>query len=426
MAEKTSAELIQELATEVKNYNTELKSAQDLIKNKADQSKLDELLRVDADLTKTGTLDKMSKNISTLSTQLDAIQLKMKDQVLKGKSEPWIVTLAKELKGDKFKKAVNKEGKFEVTFTTNPLSIMKVAGTMLTDDNLGAFDLDTAVVVPMREAGVFKAPDRPMTILDVIVKGTTTGDQVVWVERTARTEGAAAVAEGATFVASDFHWALKKKQVEKIGTFVKFSNESLEDWEYTLSEINTELIGQLERELEEAVVKGNGTSPNLDGILNRAKAYTYAGLNGKVAKTNLRDIILAMKTQVNALHFNCTHVALNIADCTEYQILKDDVGRYLFDILPDGRKMIAGLPVIEVSDDLIAAGYVLVGDFTKDKLFMRREITLEMFDQDSTDAEYDLRMIRGKLRACNRIRVCDYDAFCYDAAADVSALISAS
>ena len=58
---KTNEELIQELAGEVKNYNTALKEAQDLIKAKADQSKIDELFKVDADLAKTGPLDKMSK-----------------------------------------------------------------------------------------------------------------------------------------------------------------------------------------------------------------------------------------------------------------------------------------------------------------------------------------------------------------------------
>jgi HK97 family phage major capsid protein len=422
MTEKTQAELIQEIADQVKSYNTELKAAQDLIKAKADQTKLDELFKVDADLTKTGILDKMSKNIIALSDQLDKIQLKMKDAVLKGTSEPWFVTLAKALKGEDFKKAAKKQGKFEVTFTTNPLSVLKVAGTMVTDDNLGGLDLDTAVVVPMREPGVFKAPDRPLTILDIIVKGTTTSNQITWVERTARTDGAARVAEAGIFVASDYHWALKKMPVEKIGTFVKVSNESLDDWEFTLSEINTELIGQLERELEEEVTSGNGTA-HFDGILNRAVAYSYAGLNGKVVKCNLKDVVLAMKTQVKVANFQANYCVLNIAQVAEYESLKDANGQYLFQLMPGGGKSIAGLPVIEVSDAILASGYALVGDFTKDKLFMRREITIEMFDQDSTDAEYDLRMIRAKLRGANRIRVCDYNAFCYDAIADVQALI---
>lgn len=412
MDEETK-KLLDEMSKSVKSYNEVLKEVQGLVKAKADQSKIDELVKAN----KEG-----ADNIIKLSDQLDKIQLKMKDSVLKGKTEPWIVTLAKELKGDKFKKAAKKEGKFEVTFTTNPYSILKVAGTMLTDDNLGGFDLDTAVVVPMREAGVFKAPDRPMTILDIVAKGTTTSDQITWAERTARTEGAAAVAEGGLFVQSDYHWALKKARVEKIGTFVKLSNESLDDWEYTLSEINTELISQLERVLETDVVTGSGVSPTLDGILNHAVAFTYAGLNSLVVKCNLRDIVLAMKAQVNAAYFQATHVVLNIANAVEYDILKDVNGQYLFQFA-NGEKTIAGLKVVEVADALIAPGFALVGDFSKDKLFMRREITLEMFDQDSTDAEYDLRMIRAKLRAANRIRVCDSGAFCYDAIADVKALI---
>ena len=415
--EKTSAELIQDIKAEVLKFNSDLKAANDLVKTKADQSK------VDADLTKTGTLDKMSKNIVSLSDQLDAIQLKMRDSVIKGKTEPWIVTLAKELKGDKFKKAAKKEGKFEVTFTCNPYSVLKVAGTMLTDDNLGAFDLDTAVVVPMREPGVFKAPDRPTTILDIVSKGTTTSDQVVWVERTARTEGAASVAEGGLFVASDYHWALKKARVEKIGTFVKISNEALDDWEYTLSEINTELIGQLERVLEEEIMTGSGTTPHMDSILNRAVAFSYTGLNGLVQMVNLKDVILAMKAQVQAAYFEPNYVVLNTADVAAFESLKDSEGHYLFEQRPGGGWTIAGLTVVAAPTAIIGQGYALVGDFTRDKLFMRREITIEMFDQDSTDAEYDLRMIRAKLRAANRIRVCDYDAFVYDEISEIAGLI---
>lgn len=425
MDEETK-KLLGEMTESVKTYNKGLKEVQDLIKAKADQSKIDALLLIDADITKTGPLDKMSKNIITLSTQLDTIQLKMKDSVIKGKIEPWIISLAKALKSDNFKKAVKKEGKFEVTFATNPYSIMKV-GTMLTDDNLGGFDLDTAVVVPMREPGVFKAPDRALTILDIVTKGTTTSDQIVWTERTARTEGAAAIAEGGVFIESDIHWALKKAQVEKIGTYYKASNESLDDWEYTLSEINTEGIGQLERELEEEVVSGSGISPHLVGILTHAVAFTYAGLNGFFTKVNIFDLVHAMAAQVMAAKFNPTHYVLNIADSAKLFGYKDSNGQY---VLPPFMGMngttIDGMQLVSVTDDILPAGSALVGDFTKDKLFMRREITIEMFDQNEDDAKYDLRMIRLKLRAANRIRVCDYAAFCYDTLTDVSALVGAA
>ena len=415
MDEETK-KLLDEMSKSVKSYNEVLKEVQDLVKAKADQTKIEEIVKANKE-----TAD----NIIKLSDQLDAIQLKMKDSVINGKTGPWIVTLAKELKGDKFKKGCEKGGRFEVTFTTNPYSILKLAGSMVTDDNLGGLDLNTSVVVPMREAGVFKAPDRPLTILDIVTKGTTTSDQVVWVEEISRIDGAAAVAEAGLFVQSDIHWALKKVPIEKIGTFYKVSNETLDDWDYTLSEINTRGISQLERELEEEVTSGNATSPHLAGVVTRARAFTYAGLNGKQVKTNLKDIVNAMKTQVRKKMFRANYVALNIDDIAEYEGLKDANGQYLFQTMLDGSKRIAGLPVVECDDIIIPPGFALVGDFTKDKLFMRREITIEMFDQDGTDAEYDMKMIRLKLRGANRIMVCDYNAFVYDAIADVSALISA-
>ena len=416
--EKTTEELIQEITKSVKEYNENLAKAQKALDDKADKVYLDEVKSL---------LKDQGDKIIALGEQADKIQLAQKDRPLPQRVKAWQLQVADILRSDEVKGMLkeHKSAPKDFVITCDPLSVLKLAGDMTIDPNLGALSLETAVILPMREPGVWKAPSRPTTLLDVISRGATSSNQITWVERTARTEGAAAVSEAGAFAETDFTWNLKKGAVEKIGTYTRFSNESLDDWEYTLSEINTELLLSLQRKLEYEVAQGTGSAPHLNGLLGDSSnysAYTYTGITN-IPLVNLRDIVTALKTQIAKYYFNATHVMMNIADYAKFKLSKDTLGRYLFDVGPDGGVTIDGLEIIQTYDDIMAAGYIYVFDATKPKLFLRRDITLEMFDQDASDAQYDRRMIRAKVRACLRFRACDQYSAIYDTIANVTTAI---
>jgi hypothetical protein len=66
---------------------------------------------------------------------------------------------------------------------------------------------------------------------------------------------------------------------------------------------------------------------------------------------------------------------------------------------------------------------VLVGDFSKVTLYIRRGIEIKIWDQDSTDPEYDLKTITASVRAAVKFPAPHAYAFVYDQFDDIISAI---
>jgi len=304
----------------------------------------------------------------------------------------------------------------------NPRMLLKAStideGTELSDSSLA-----NAVVVPMRTPGVEKLPDRAVKFIDVVGRGVTNSNRVTWVERSARTDGTAAVTNDySQYGQSDFTWIQKAAEVEKIGTFIKVTNEALEDWDECLTQIRTELFPMVERALESELYSGNGTAPHLDGIITSAQAYAATGLNSKVAYPNTFDAIRAAAYQ--CAYYECVpnYAFLNPADFAEMEMSKNANGSYVIPPFASANGLtVSGLRVVQSS--LVTAGQLLVGDFSKITLYMRRNIEVKIWDQDSTDPEYDLKTITASCRAAVKFPTVLQYAFVYDEISDIISAI---
>jgi HK97 family phage major capsid protein len=362
--------------------------------------------------------DAASANITKLSEQADALALQLKDQKMNGKRENPFTEMKKALTDKSVLTELKKGG--QRTFEIKASTIDEA-----TELSNGTTDLSAAVIVPFREPGVGKAPDRPTTLLDIVSRGGITSNRTSWVERSARTAGAAAVAEGNQYAQSDFTWIQRFAPVEKIGTFVKVTNEALEDWDQVMSEINNELFPMIERVVESGVYEGTGTSPALQGITDAgfATAYSAIGITG-IVTPNLIDVITSATAQIRALYFTDELFAVvNPFDYAMMTMPKNADGIYLMPPnLTSDRLSVAGVRV--VVSGLVTQGYILVGAMKRDTLFIKRGIEIKIWDQDSTDPEYDLKTITASVRAVNRIKTTDYAAFVYDAIADIVTAIS--
>jgi len=407
------------------DYEKELKDLNDSIKSEQKkQAEALEAMKKDLKAENVVLLEKYDaaqKTIEKLSVQADTLAVQLKDQKMGGKRENPFKELrdAFTVKKDETKARLKKG---------EPLTFELKASTIdeATELSNGTTDLSTAVIVPFREPGIGKAPDRPLTLLDIISRGTINSNRVSWVERSARTAGAAAVAEGNQYAQSDFTWIQRFAPVEKIGTFVKVTNEALEDWDQLMSEINIELFPMIERTVESGVYSGTGTSPAMQGITDTsiAAAYTLTTEITGIVTPNLVDVITAAVAQIRGQYYTDELTAMvNPYDYAMMTMPKNADGIYLMppNLAPD-RITVAGCRV--VVSGLVTAGYVLVGAFKRDTLFVNRGITIKIWDQDSTDPEYDLKTITASVRAVNRLKVPDYNAFVYDATADIVTAIS--
>lgn len=292
---------------------------------------------------------------------------------------------------------------------------------MTSATNLSTGTYANRVPVPFREVGVGKAPDRIPTLLDLISRGTINSDMDTWVERSSRTMSAASVAEGSPYAQSDLTYINRSQKVERLGHYFKVQNIALEDWDQLLSEINLEGFAGLEREIERQVFVGTGTTPEMQGITDTgiASAFSATGLNGKIVSPNEFDAIRAAIMQLRQAEYNANlAVFINPASGAAMDMPKNSDGVYLLPpFISSNGTIVKGCPVYE--SNLVTAGDLLVGDFSKDLLMMKKGITIKFFDQNEDDALYDRSTITVSCRAVNRIKTPDYNAFVYDSFADI-------
>jgi len=126
--------------------------------------------------------------------------------------------------------------------------------------------------------------------------------------------------------------------------------------------------------------------------------------------------------QLRVAEYSATAAFINPADGAAMDMPKSSEGIYLLPpFMSANGTVVKGVKVYE--SNLVTAGDLLVGDFSKDALFMKRGIEIKIFEQNENDALYDRKTITASLRAVNRIKQPDYNAFVYDSFADIISAI---
>jgi HK97 family phage major capsid protein len=357
------------------------------------------------------------KKIKTLSDQLDAIQLSLKDKTLGQSVSHWneMYKAYKEAKPN-----LRKQGsQFSFELKGSPQMFFK---TLDEPVELSDAVADHEVIIPMRTPGVERLPFRRVLLQDIVQRGVTNSTRVTWVERSVLTDGAAPVLEDATYVLSNYTFIQNFAPVEKIGTFVKLTSEALEDWDQLLSEVRNELFPALEQQIENQIYQGTAGAPQIRGIIGVAGAYASATMNAQVINANYHDAVMAAANQLAENNYVANYCFMSPALYALMQTSKGvDGGAYLIPPFASQNGLFIG-GVQLVPSNLAVAGSMLVGDFTKYTLFTRRNITVQLWDQDSTDPEFDRKTITASCRIAGKfptVHQAATGAFCYDQAGDI-------
>lgn len=408
-------EITEQLNAKMADFQKANEAIKLLVEGKVDAAKLDELKKAQ---------DKVGEDVIKLNAEFEKFQLKMKEQASIGESFEQSLRKAfteadlKEMRGVKgFRK------NFHVG--VQPIDVFKAdmtAGTNLTYSTFAS-----SVVEPVRVAGVAKAPDRAVSILDMVNIGQLAPNQprLTWVERSARTDGSAARNEGAVMGNSDFTYIQKSTDVQNISTYVKTTRESLEYWDQLLSEIRLELVPMLQRKLDDYLLTGSGAAPQLLGICDAtvANAYTYTGLNTTVSSPSVADAIYAGLTQIYVNKYRPNGILMHPTDVAKMNLIKDKNDQFILPPFMSANGLaIDGIPV-KVNTG-ITAGYVLLGDFTKASVWFRKGIDIRVWDQNEDDPIYNNVTITADMAAAFKIPTVNYDAFLFDAIADIQTAIA--
>ncbi len=182
-------------------------------------------------------------------------------------------------------------------------------------------------VGPDRLPGVQLAPQRRMTVRDLISPGRTASNLVQYVQESGFTNSAATLAEGAAKPESDIDFDQKEAKVVKIAHFIKATTEILADFPQLQSVIDIKLRYGLMLVEEAQLLKGSGVGNNLHGIYTQATAYA-APIT--VADPTRIDTLRLALLQAELAEYPSTGIVLHPSDWAAIELTKDSTGAYIF------------------------------------------------------------------------------------------------
>ena len=219
-----------------------------------------------------------------------------------------------------------------------------------------------SVLVAPHEGGFVTPPQQELRMRDVIpVAQVSATNAIRSIIESGYTNNADMVAEGAQKPQSELTFSEKLVPIEKIAHSFIVSMEVLDDAPWLRGHIDIRGRYGLELKEDDQILNGNGTTPNLQGIIPQATVLNPAVIPGYTPAT-LVDEIRVAKLQVRLAQYPASAVVMNPIDWALIELLKDTQGAYLYSSVVSGaRPRLWGMDV--VISDSIAQGQFLTGSF---------------------------------------------------------------
>lgn len=327
-------------------------------------NKADEVLK--------GEIKNLEQKFGEIHSRLDAAEVAAKKTASGASARDFKSALVEGLKAGALEGLVKGESR--------SAKLIVKAGDMTTANSF------TGEVIPaQRVAGIKYDPTRPVHVRQLLNVGASTSDVIRYVKETAYDNGASTKAEGATLAESDFDLTATSVNIEKIGTYFRISEEMLADTPQLTSYLAARAPEKLLTVEDAQLISGNGTAPNLTGLMTSATAFAAGGFAGAVNAANEFDVLTVAINQLALVNYTPDYIMLNPTDFHKILLLKSTTNEYLKDQVYMGlQPQFLGVPVIV--NTAIPVGDYLVGNFsTGTQLWVRENISLEFFREDGTN-----------------------------------------
>jgi HK97 family phage major capsid protein len=210
--------------------------------------------------------------------------------------------------------------------------------------------LGTGVVEVERLARIPQVTvDDKLTLRSVIDTGTTGAGSVEYVREEALTGSAAETTHGAAKPELGLEYTLQTAPVRTIAGWIPVQNQQLEDWPQLRSLIDGRLRYSVKRREDYQLVWGNGTPPNLEGLLTVSGTNDIEA-NGRYNASDhtLIDVIRMGITDVRVAGYEPNFVAAHPYDWESIVLMKGTDDRYVWAVVTDANgTRIWGLQVVE-------------------------------------------------------------------------------
>lgn len=242
--------------------------------------------------------------------------------------------------------------------------------------------LSTYNNVPTRLPGILEMALEDATVADLMLQGSTDNNTITYMEETTVTNNAAEVDEAGLKPESALAYTERTENVRKIATWIPATKELLDDVPAMRSIIEGRLMFMVRRREEQQLLTGDGTAPNISGILDRSIQTQAKGTDP--TPDAIYKAMTKIRTGVGSIGSEPTAVVFHPNDWQDIRLLRTSNDVYIFGPPSDaGIERIWGLPIRQTT--AMTENTALVGAFRPDAQIFRRsgiEVTISTEHSD--------------------------------------------
>lgn len=244
-------------------------------------------------------------------------------------------------------------------------------------------------------------PSRSVHIRSLLPQGSTDGQTIRFPKEASYSDGAAATAETSAFGQTDFNLTATTVNVEKIGTYLRITGEMLDDVKQLTSYLSARVPEKVLAVEDNEIISGDGSSPNLDGLLTDGTAFTTSSgglFYQSIESANEFDVLVVALNQLALVNYQADSIIINPTDLHKMILLKSTANEYLRNQIFSGiQPTINGVPI--TINTAMPNGKFLVGNLRQaTQLWIRENLAVEFSREDSDNFQKNFVTVRAMER----------------------------
>jgi HK97 family phage major capsid protein len=268
------------------------------------------------------------------------------------------------------------------------------------------------------EIGHLPKPE-PVFLSLVTVKHQPGTENIYFVDRINEEGTAEFIAEGALKPLADAEYKATSLQTKEVAVRWKMTTRLMYHAPAVVADFREHANELVEQEIDDAVLLGDNTGNNMNGIVANASAFVVpTALANAYPEANIYDVIMAVATQVRLANYRGKLTAvLNTAWAALMWSIKDTEGRYIIPPFRSADGRMIGEVEIRFTNK-IPATHILLGDLKKFNVVISEDA---IYDEGYENDDFSKNLVSKKIESFVQgyIKQSDEGAIVYDAIADI-------
>lgn len=257
-----------------------------------------------------------------------------------------------------------------------------------------------ATVAPDRKPGIVPGAFQPLTIESLYRHVPTVSNAIEFTKEASFTNNAAEAAEGSAKAESAITFSLVNMPVGTVAHWIKISRQLAADNAALAAYVDLRMRYGVNRKVETQLVSGDGTAPNISGILDSGNFTAHGYADASLGST-LKKLVLIRKIigDLEAAGYTPDAIVLNPADWAtiEIDLFTTAAGQVRVNVDSMGVARLFGRRI--VTSVGMTADNLAVGAFGDHGTIYEREgVVVEMSDSDSDNFTKNLITLRAERR----------------------------